>query len=787
MDRRLLNQLKITDNYEYSDLDIQKLDLNHRSQRYHAPNDYSLKKLIQRTRGSNDKNENLSKVRNGNSTNTNTVSIDISNPKHFLVTINYNSSTRLNHNNHNRNHHHHHHHHHHHNDKPKIILNLKPSKTKTSSDSRPLPYKGILAFPDCIINDTDPRKHDRAIFDKFLTKGKELRLNTFSSFTSNPKENTPTLEESLSRESTPIITTNPNHLKSKIKKIVIRDYEIETWYTAPYPEEYSQSPVLFVCEHCLKYMNSPISYQRHQLKNCNYSNYHPPGTQIYRDSQQRISIWEVDGRKNINYCQNLCLVAKLFLNSKTLYYDVEPFIFYVLTETDEINPNIHHFVGYFSKEKLNNSDYNVSCILTLPIYQRKGYGNLLIDFSYLLSRNEFKYGTPEKPLSDLGLLSYRNYWRIATAYKLKELYEKYLQSSSSTSLSNTSLTISIDILSKLTGMIPSDVVVGLEQLDALIKNPTTNKYAIVFNLPKINYEIQKWEAKKYLTLNSKNLLWKPMLFGPSGGINSAPTIILPNPSGSSSITTHNTIASIVSFLKDDINNPYSFEEEAFKEIDIYKDMNERDNEPDDSNNLDDYLICYPGIQYSSKKKFPFKQSGPIKEPNPVSTVPVEELDEILGEDESIEDEEEEEYEEYSIDDEDEEEEEDEEEVEPEIVEYEDEDDAEEDADEDAEEDVDEDEAEVVDEVEEVSNIADGTAAISENKQQISEESVPVVTPSSSPPRKRGRPLGSFKKKVSVPVKPVIATRTTRYQTSTTSTRSAAASNSTTPRRTLRSR
>jgi hypothetical protein len=26
-------------------------------------------------------------------------------------------------------------------------------------------------------------------------------------------------------------------------------------------------------------------------------------------------------------------------------------------------------------------DYNVSCILTLPIHQRKGYGNLLIDFS----------------------------------------------------------------------------------------------------------------------------------------------------------------------------------------------------------------------------------------------------------------------------------------------------------------------------------------------------------------------------------------------------------------------
>ncbi|KAM9915955.1 hypothetical protein OXX59_010299, partial [Metschnikowia pulcherrima] len=121
---------------------------------------------------------------------------------------------------------------------------------------------------------------------------------------------------------------------------------------------------------------------------------HPPGVEIYRDPVSRIAFWEVDGRKNIEYCQSLCLLAKLFLNSKTLYYDVEPFVFYVLTEIDEQDSSTYHFVGYFSKEKLNNSDYNVSCILTLPIYQRKGYGSLMIDFSYLLSRREFKYGTP---------------------------------------------------------------------------------------------------------------------------------------------------------------------------------------------------------------------------------------------------------------------------------------------------------------------------------------------------------------------------------------------------------
>lgn len=103
---------------------------------------------------------------------------------------------------------------------------------------------------------------------------------------------------------------------------------------------------------------------------------HPPGDEIYRDG--KISIFEVDGRKNKIYCQNLCLLSKMFLDHKSLFYDVEPFLFYVMTETDDAGA---HFVGYFSKEKLSPKDYNVSCIMTLPVRQRQGWGNLLIDFS----------------------------------------------------------------------------------------------------------------------------------------------------------------------------------------------------------------------------------------------------------------------------------------------------------------------------------------------------------------------------------------------------------------------
>jgi hypothetical protein len=60
----------------------------------------------------------------------------------------------------------------------------------------------------------------------------------------------------------------------------------------------------------------------------------PPGELVYLDNTgpKPISIFEVDGKSQKLYCQNLCLLGKLFLDHKTLYFDVSPFLFYVLTE-----------------------------------------------------------------------------------------------------------------------------------------------------------------------------------------------------------------------------------------------------------------------------------------------------------------------------------------------------------------------------------------------------------------------------------------------------------------------
>ncbi len=47
-------------------------------------------------------------------------------------------------------------------------------------------------------------------------------------------------------------------------------------------------------------------------------------------------------------------------------------------------------MGYFSKEKASLEGNNLACILTLPAYQRKGYGRFMIAFSYELSKKEGK-------------------------------------------------------------------------------------------------------------------------------------------------------------------------------------------------------------------------------------------------------------------------------------------------------------------------------------------------------------------------------------------------------------
>jgi histone acetyltransferase MYST1 len=179
-----------------------------------------------------------------------------------------------------------------------------------------------------------------------------------------------------------------------INSIVFGKYIIDTWYFSPYPDEYCGEDKLRVCEYCLKYMKKQSTYRNHMLECKRHT---PPGREIYRENE--LSMFEIDGKEHKIYCQNLCLLSKLFLDHKTLYYDVDPFLFYVLCEVDREGA---HIVGYFSKEKHSQENYNLACILTFPPYQRKGYGKLLISISYEITKREGKSWSSLSAIVDLN-------------------------------------------------------------------------------------------------------------------------------------------------------------------------------------------------------------------------------------------------------------------------------------------------------------------------------------------------------------------------------------------------
>ena len=249
-------------------------------------------------------------------------------------------------------------------------------------------------------------------------------------------------------------------------------FEVDCWYRAPYPDEFTSDNRLFVCEFCLKYCKRRKTLVKHK-KCCPLT--HPPGNEIYRHPAEiekrtitgedgegdrevqeivrpELSVFEVDGARAATYCQNLCLLAKLFLDHKTLYHDCSQMLFYALCEKGEDKK--YRVVGYFSKDKNGSqTGHNLACILTLPPYQRKGYGRFLIAFSYELTKREGWVGTPEKPLSDLGLMSYSAYWGDVISELLKSL--------------EIGTVITVSKISKLTHLATQDVILVLEQAQIL--------------------------------------------------------------------------------------------------------------------------------------------------------------------------------------------------------------------------------------------------------------------------------------------------------------------------------
>lgn len=113
------------------------------------------------------------------------------------------------------------------------------------------PYGGILTEAEADTTRTFPQAIDRKKFEDARLKAEE-----------DWKRKIEAAREAEAGRSSQKTSGPP----SKIKCINFAGYEIDTWHAAPYPEEYSRNRVLYICEFCLKYMNSDFVAWRHKVR-----------------------------------------------------------------------------------------------------------------------------------------------------------------------------------------------------------------------------------------------------------------------------------------------------------------------------------------------------------------------------------------------------------------------------------------------------------------------------------------------------------------------------------------
>lgn len=132
---------------------------------------------------------------------------------------------------------------------------------------------------------------------------------------------------------------------------------------------------------------------------------------------------------------------------------------------------------------------------------------LILFAGYLLSKKEGKIGSPEKPLSDLGLISYRSYWKAVILEYLLE----YKGSN-----------ISIRDLSQETAINAYDIVSTLQALSMLKywkgKHVVLKKKEVLDDFKAKLSKIKKSGSWSKRRIDPSCLHWNPPSNSPSNGV-----------------------------------------------------------------------------------------------------------------------------------------------------------------------------------------------------------------------------------------------------------------------------
>ena len=290
-----------------------------------------------------------------------------------------------------------------------------------------------------------------------------------------------------SNDAPPTHPKPPSNLN--VKQVVLGDLLFKTWFQSIYPEDLvtKEQELLYICRWCFRYSCDIGPYVKH-TRTCEHQTT-PLGTKVY--DHGGYSVWEIDGEEHKLFAQNISLFAKLFVDHKSVFFDVASFLFYILTFTDPNDPENYHILGYFSKEKLSWDANNLACILIFPPYQHKQLGKLLMGVSYKLSgweRDPKLIGGPEKPLSDMGQKSYVRFWEERLArYLLMHSCEhdglngsqkqQKPKASKGSGKQHPRKQMSIYDIGLATGMLTEDVITTLKSMGAVESDtkPTKRK------------------------------------------------------------------------------------------------------------------------------------------------------------------------------------------------------------------------------------------------------------------------------------------------------------------------